>query len=318
MERRLKEVWQEIMKRDSFLLVPHLHPDGDAIGSALGLYWSLKKLGKEVQIFNKTRPLPYFLDFLPGFQKIKDRLPTRFEVVITLDCGDFDRTGLPSRPPFLINIDHHKSNPLFGDLNLVEGGGPATSHLVYRLLKVNRAPIPKESAIALYTGILTDTGNFQYDTVTPRLFRDVAELVELGANPAWISRMVYQRVPLSRLRILSQIYDNLSLHFDGKVVKGFVTQQMFKETGATRDDVESVPNELRNLVSVEVSVFLREEENGDIKISLRSKEWVDVSQIALQLGGGGHIRAAGATIPNTTIEGAWEKLVPLLEEALKR
>jgi len=308
--------WKELLALDRILIVPHINPDGDAIGSGLGLYWSLKKLGKKVYLYNKTQPLPYFLDFLPGFEKISNRLPVEIDGVVSVDCADFSRTGLPERPKILINIDHHQSNPDFGDINLVDRGGPATAQVVYQLLKINRAPLPVESATALYTGILTDTGNFQFDTVTAQLFRDVSELVELGAEPATIAKKLYQRGRLSRLRILSKIYNTLRLYANGKVAMAYVTQEMYRETGADRDDTESVVNELRNLNSVEVGVFLREEEDGGVKISLRSKEQIDVSQIALQLGGGGHIRAAGVTLPNTTIEKAWKTVYAILKSFL--
>ncbi|MEO1942287.1 MAG: bifunctional oligoribonuclease/PAP phosphatase NrnA [Campylobacterales bacterium] len=311
------EVWQEILKGKKITIVPHLNPDGDAIGSGLGLYWALKKLGKNVKLYSKTQPLPYFLDFLPGFQKFTGKYDPSSDLVITVDCGDFERTGLPEKPKRLINIDHHQTNPDFGDLNLVDRGGPATSLVVYYLFKFNQVEFPPESATTLYTGILTDTGNFQYN-VNSELFQVVAKLVEGGADPVWIAQMLYQRDRLSRLRLLAKIYNNIQLCCNGLVAHSFVTLEMYQETGGNRDDTEGVPAQLRNIAPVEIGVFFREEENGGVKVSLRSKSTADVSRIAQKLGGGGHQRAAGATLPVESIEEAREQVIPLIKEELKQ
>jgi len=317
-DKSFQKVWNKILTSDKITIIPHINPDGDALGSALGLYWSLRKMGKKVKIYNKTTPLPYYLDFLPGFEQITSNYPKNTQLAISVDCGDFDRLGLEERPPFLINIDHHYTNPDFGDLNLVDRGGPATAYVVYQLLKRNRGELTPEGATALYTGILTDTGNFQYDTVTGDLFRAVADLVDAGAKPGWIGQMLYQRDRLSRLRLLAKILDNIRLLLDGKVAFSFATQEMFRETGATKEDTETISSQLRNIAPVEIGLFLREEEDGSVKVSLRSKEKVDVGKISVKLRGGGHARAAGATLYNTTIEGALKKVLPLIEEELKR
>ncbi|MRJ06461.1 MAG: bifunctional oligoribonuclease/PAP phosphatase NrnA [Epsilonproteobacteria bacterium] len=316
-DKTFRQIWKKLMESDKITIIPHLNPDGDALGSGLGLYWTLKKLGKKVKIYNKTTPLPYYLDFLPGFDQITNQYPKDTQVVVSVDCGDFDRLGIEERPPFLINIDHHYTNPNFGDLNLVDRGGPATAYVVYQLLKRNRAELTPEGATGLYTGILTDTGNFQYETVTGDLFRAVADLVDAGANPGWIGQMLYQRDRLSRLRLLAKILDNIRLLLNGKVAFSFATQKMFRETGATKEDTETISSQLRNIGPVEIGLFLREEEDGSVKVSLRSKEKVDVGKISVKLGGGGHARAAGATLPNTSIEEALKIILPLIEKELK-
>jgi len=293
-----KKIWNKIKESDNIVLISHVNPDGDALGSSLSMYNILKNMGKNVTIVNTTE-LASYLDFLPNFDKVKKQLPKKIDLMISFDCGSFDRLGIEEKPSFLINIDHHISNTNYGDINLIEEAA-STSQVVFNILEANGVEIDTDSAICIYTALVTDTGNFQYESVTDEVFRVASELVKCGVKPDFISKMLYERDRLSRLRFLAKALDTLELHLEGKVGSVEVTNELMAITGAIKDDTDGLVNMVRKLESVEVAMMLREEENGDIKISLRSKNYVDVSKIAVKYGGGGHIRASGATISGKT------------------
>jgi phosphoesterase RecJ-like protein len=251
--------------------------------------------------------LPPYLDFLPNYDKVTKTLPKQIDLMISFDCGSFDRLGISNRPKFLINLDHHISNTNYGDMNLIEDAA-STSQVVFNILQANNIKIDTDSAICIYTALVTDTGNFQYESVTSEVFRVASELVKCGVKPEFVSKMLYERDRLSRLRFLAKALDTLELYLDGKVGVVEVTNELMQKTGAVKDDTDGLVNMVRKLATVEVAIMLREEEEG-IKISLRSKNYVDVSKIAVKYGGGGHIRASGATITNKTFKEIKEMLI---------
>jgi len=308
-----KQIWQQIENARNITLTAHINPDGDALGSELALYPILKKMGKKVTVFNATKPLPQYLDFLPNFDKITDKFPKNSDLTISFDCGSFDRLGIEEKPSFLINIDHHISNTGYGDINLVEPDYASTSLVIYDILKANGIDMPKESAVCIYTAMVTDTGSFQYESVNDRVFECAAEMVRCGVKPDFVSKMLFQRDRLSRLRLLAKAYDTIEMCCDGKAAFVEVTREMMEMTGAIKEDTDSIVNSVRAIAPVEIACMLREEEEG-IKISLRSKNYADVSKIAQKYGGGGHIRAAGATLKN---EFDFEKVKQMLKKELK-
>ena len=293
-----KKIWNKIKESDNIVLISHVNPDGDALGSSLSMYNILKNMNKNVSVVNVTDLAPY-LDFLPNYDKVKKQLPKNIDLMISFDCGSFDRLGIEEKPKFLINLDHHISNTNYGDINLIEEAA-STSQVVFNILEANNVKIDKDSATCIYTALVTDTGNFQYESVTAEVFRVASELVKCGSSPEFVSKMLYERDRLSRLRFLAKALDTLELSLEGKVGIVEITNELMQKTGAVKDDTDGVVNMVRKLATVEVAIMLREEENGDIKISLRSKNYVDVSKIAVKYGGGGHIRASGATIKDKT------------------
>ena len=293
-----KKIWNKIKESDNIVLISHVNPDGDALGSSLSMYNILKNMNKNVSVVNVTDLAPY-LDFLPNYDKVKKQLPKNIDLMISFDCGSFDRLGIEEKPKFLINLDHHISNTNYGDINLIEEAA-STSQVVFNILEANNVKIDKDSATCIYTALVTDTGNFQYESVTAEVFRVASELVKCGVKPEFVSKMLYERDRLSRLRFLAKALDTLELSLEGKVGIVEITNELMQKTGAVKDDTDGVVNMVRKLATVEVAIMLREEENGDIKISLRSKNYVDVSKIAVKYGGGGHIRASGATIKDKT------------------
>ena len=313
MQELFKKAWKKIEESNSIVLAAHINPDGDALGSSLSLYPILKKMGKNVKVFNVTKPLPMYLDFLPNFEKVTDKLPKNYDLLISFDCGSFDRLGIEERPPFLINIDHHISNTKYGDINIIDPKAASSSQVVYNMLKTNNIEIPQESAVCIYTALVTDTGSFQYESVNENVFEMAADLVKCGVKPDFVAKMLFQRDRLSRLRLLAKAYDTIELCCEGKVAFVEVTKEMMEITGAIKDDTDTIVNSVRAIATVEVACMLREDDDG-IKISLRSKNFADVSKIAVKYGGGGHIRAAGATIKD---EFDFEKVKEMLKQDLK-
>ena len=313
MQELFKKAWKKIEESNSIVLAAHINPDGDALGSSLSLYPILKKMGKNVKVFNVTKPLPMYLDFLPNFEKVTDKLPKNYDLLISFDCGSFDRLGIEERPPFLINIDHHISNTKYGDINIIDPKAASSSQVVYNMLKTNNIEMPQESAVCIYTALVTDTGSFQYESVNEKVFEMAADLVKCGVKPDFVAKMLFQRDRLSRLRLLAKAYDTIELCCEGKVAFVEVTKEMMEITGAIKDDTDTIVNSVRAIATVEVACMLREDDDG-IKISLRSKNFADVSKIAVKYGGGGHIRAAGATIKD---EFDFEKVKEMLKQDLK-
>ncbi len=287
----MKEVLQKIKQASHIALLTHHNPDADTLGSALGMFYILKKIQKRATVINSD-PLPYNLTFLPGVTKIKEAVPLEADLWISFDCGSFDRLGVKKKRAFLINIDHHATNTLYGDINIVKPECASTSQVVYEMAKVLQLPITKESAICFYTALVDDTGFFKYESVNSRVFEFAKELCELGVVPEEVARELTMREPLAKLRLIELMLESLELRLMAKVAVVYVTQQMLKKSGATKEMGESGLEMARSLATVEVALLLRQEEDGRIKVSLRSKS-IDVGKIALHFGGGGHKRAAG-------------------------
>jgi len=185
---------------------------------------------------------------------------------------------------------------------------------VHNFCKYNNIEIDKESAICMYTALVTDTGSFQYESVNEKVFLMATDMVRAGVDVAFISKMLFQRDRLSRLRLLAKAYDTIEMCCDGEAIFAHVTKEMMEITGAIKDDTDTIVNSLRAIRTVEIACMLREDDEG-IKVSLRSKNYADVSKIAEALGGGGHVRAAGATIKG---EFDFEKVKEILKEYITK
>ncbi len=306
-----KKVAQILKSEDSFLIVSHKNPDGDAIGSSLALYSVLKELGKEVYVENPTKPA-YTYDFLPDYDAIELITNSRdVKVVIAVDSAEMHRCGLKDeyvKDKLLINIDHHKTNPGFGDINIIEPDAAAVGCIIWDILKEGGLPISKRTAEYLYLSILTDTGSFRYSSTSPKTFAIASELLKLGVEPWYISSNIYESEKPETYKLLSLVLDTLTLYHEGKLAVVYVTQDMFKKTNTNADNTEGFVNYARSIRGVEVGVLLREDEPDVFKISIRSKGNVDVSEVATQFEGGGHKNAAGGTI-RAPLKEALEKIV---------
>jgi phosphoesterase RecJ-like protein len=287
-----------------FALSTHINPDGDAIGSELGLYCFLTRLGKSVKMFN-TDAVPGNYKFLPNWERIEDihTLSTyQPEVLIVLDASTLERIGktlakslLPTHK--LVNIDHHATAEAFGDINLILPTASSTSEIVYKLIKHHEFPICKACALCLYTGLMFDTGCFRHSNTTAETHQIAAELIGIGDfTPDEVYRNVYEQVPVAKMHLLSEVLRTLEITDDGKIASVYATQAMFRKTGTTADAVEGVVNQIQAIAGVEVALCVSEMTDRSTKVSLRSQAYVDVSQLAAEFQGGGHARAAGCRI----------------------
>jgi phosphoesterase RecJ-like protein len=309
-----------IREHETFCVVGHIRPDGDCIGSQLGLALALQNEGKKVTVWNQDSvPEKYkFLNADKLFEK--PRHGEKFDCVIALDCASFERLGKVGEcigdRKILINIDHHESNPRYGDVNWVSPREPSCGELIYRILKVARWPITKPIADLLFTAISTDTGSFQYPTTRPGTFHTGAELVTRGADLAKIGNEVYQSYPLSRAKLLKHVYSKFRLGADDSIAWFWLKQKDFNRTGAESDDTEGLIDHIRAIEPVIVACVFEEIEPELTRISLRSKNPdVNVNEIAAQFGGGGHPAAAGARIAGKPLS-VQRKVIAAIKKAL--
>lgn len=299
--RVIDRILEVLRAAESVCVVGHIRPDGDCVGSQLGLTYALKAQGKKVACWNPD-PMPEkyrFLDREGVFQK--PRRGMKFDCVVATDCASFERLGaagpfIARRKP-LINIDHHESNTRYGDINWVSPREPSTGELIYRLLKVARWPVTPRIADCLFTAISTDTGSFQYPTTRPGTFHAGGELVSRGADLATISNEVYQSYPLSRVRLLRHVYSRFKLTDQNRIAWFWLRRADLTRTGANPADTEGLIDHIRAIAPVVVAVVFEQMDHHCTRISLRSKHpRVNVNEIAAQFGGGGHPAAAGARI----------------------
>ena len=311
-----------IRSHQVFCIVGHVRPDGDCVGSQLGLALALKAAGKEVVCWNEDRmPQKYeFLDPSHLFQQPKPG--QRFDCVIATDAASFERLGtvggcVQDRALF-INIDHHESNTRYADLNWVAGRAPSTGELIYRLLKTARWPITRQIADCLFTAVSTDTGSFQYSTTQPGTYHVAGELVRRGANLARICDEVYQSYPLSRARLLRHLYSHFRLTHDNQIAYFWLKKADFVATGADSSDSEGLIDHIRAIAPVVAACVFEEIEPELTRISLRSKHSeVNVNEIAAQFGGGGHPAAAGARIPGKPLA-VQRRVIAAVKKALDK
>ncbi len=284
-----------IEKSQKITLVSHTTPDGDALGSSLAFYLALKKMGKNVKIFNATRTLAQRYDFLPSFSKITHIFPKNCDLVISFDCGSFDRLGIEKEDFTLINIDHHKSNTSYGDINIIEPSQASASSVVFSVLQSFGIDMDADIATCIYTALAEDTNFFTTKNVNEKVFTLASTLTSLGANPALVAQKLQQRNSLAKVRLHALFIETIELVNDGRIAIGEVSEEMFKKTGALRYDTTELVDTLHDMSTVEVAIFILTLPDGNYKLSLRSKG-IDISKIASKLGGGGHHHAAGLRV----------------------
>ncbi len=278
----------------------HINPDGDNIGSLLALGMALKEIGKTVHIL-KVDNIPKDYQFLPNVHLIsKPTKDEKIDLFIALDCSDLDRLGsgkeIALKADKILNIDHHITNDNFGHINIVSSSASSTGEMVYYLIKELNIPINKDIAECLYVAISSDTGSFMYDNTSSNTHRVAADLLDKGINLNSITTQLYQNRSLERTQLFIESLRNLNLYYDGKVGTIKITQKMLEDNEATMEDTEGIISFIRDIENVEVACVLKEYDNKEIKLSLRSKKYLDVSKVCLEFNGGGHKRAAGCTI----------------------
>jgi bifunctional oligoribonuclease and PAP phosphatase NrnA len=311
------EIAEAIREHQTFLVLGHLRPDGDCLGSGLGMCELLRSLGKEAQFFTKG-PLQEIFAFLPGHDRIITEPPTtKHDVYIYVDSGDPDRVSEEFHPKgFIINIDHHLSNTRFGTLNWVDVEATAAGEQIYRLADVMKQPITPALATCLYTAILTDTGGFRFSNTDQMTFRVAAKLVESGADPAKIAGQVYESRKPQSVQLIGEVYASLRYEFDGRFVWTEIRQELFDKVGGEDVEPEGLSSDIRGIAGVEVSALFYETPEDFCRLGLRSKSKVNVSELAQSLGGGGHYNASGAMI-REPYEQARDRALQAVREYLK-
>jgi phosphoesterase RecJ-like protein len=310
---------EAIKKGERILILPHILPDGDTIGSALALFLALKKIGKEAWILLKD-DVPYNLRYLPVRHIDREiNLVTKPDIVISIDCSDLSRLDIRSQyiqdAELSINVDHHITNTLFADLNIIDDQASATGEIIYSLIQAMGVALDLEIATCLYTAISTDTGSFKYSNTTARTHQIAADLLQSGICLNEITTELYQNKPSYQIKLLSTVLNTLEFHYQGQLAILHVTDNMLRNTGASTADTDGLIEYARDIKGVEIAILLKELKPGEIKVGLRSKYHMDVSKIAGEFGGGGHTKASGCTI-HGHIEDAKNKLIDLLKDRL--
>ncbi len=315
----LSQVVDLIEKRDRFAITSHLRPDGDSLGSSLGLYWLLRALDKEVEVIMRD-PAPHSYQQLPGADTIRvtPAVDRSYDAVFVIECSDIDRPGLIDlEKQFVVNIDHHSTTELFGTVNWIDSTASAVGEMIYNLSKATGVRVTKEIAECVYTALLTDTGSFHYSNTTERTFKIASELVRTGVKPAKTAEAIFGSYQWPKIQLLSQVLATAKRDDSGHVAWMRQTLEMQEQTKASEEDADGFVNYPLAVGEVEASALFKECSPGVYRTSLRSKGDVNVAKIAEQFGGGGHRNAAGCTL-----QGSWDeveqKLVPLLQDAVKR
>ena len=313
----LDSVFEEINKAESIVILTHENPDGDAIGTGLALYNALKQIGKNPDII--IPEYPRIFEFLPGTSEIKKESDIKkYDLAISVDCATIKMlNGFANYfedAKVKISIDHHSTNTMFGDYNYINPDAPACAQILLVVLEYFKIEITKDIGTCILTGIITDTGGFKYSGVTAETFKFVAELLEKGINVSKVYRRVLQTKTKANFELTKIATNRLEFFEDGKVVFTYITKEDEEKVNAESGDHEGIVEAGRDIEGVEVSIFLHQTEKG-CKVSMRSNEYVNVSDVCLLLGGGGHVHAAGATL-QCSIEQAREKILRQLKSVI--
>lgn len=314
----LDEILKEIAQAESIIILVHENPDGDAIGSGLAMYQALQNMGKDVEIV-----VPEWSRIFANLPKInelkKEGSKKKYDLAIALDCATIKMlngwTNYFEDAKNKVVIDHHSSNSMFGDFNYVDIDAPACCQVLYNMFEYYNWQITKEIAACLIAGLITDTGGFQYSGVSKDTFLMAANLIDTGIDASKIYKDVMSTHTKTSVELKKLILNRMQFLEDDKVTFTYMTLEDEKEIGCEVGDYEGLVNEGRNIEGVEVSIFLHEIDDG-FKVSLRSNNYVNVSDVCLMFGGGGHIRAAGAKIKGTPDE-IKEKLLKEIKRQLK-
>ncbi len=313
-----REVIELVRSGRRFVLLAHLYPDGDVLGSQLGLGLALRDVGRAVT-FACRHAVPESFHFLPGAGEVQQWKDGRgeYDVVVTLDCPDPNRVGglldgLRQPGARVLNIDHHGDNRRYGDVNWIQPGAAATGEMVYDLLEAAELPLTPAVAVNLFTAIVTDTGSFRYSNTTPKTFQVAARLVETGVDPARVANELYETRHLAGLHLLGRILQQVETNPEGTIAWVVIDRSQTESPDLLEaEDFITYPRSLR---TAKVAVLFRELA-GEVKVSMRAKGEVNVARIAARFGGGGHPNAAGVVLPGD-LAGAKVAVLAAVREAL--
>ena len=291
------QIIEEIHRRHSFVLASHERPDGDAIGSQMAMALALRKLGKEVRVVNKDLAPPPILT-LPNVREIEiaNSVTDTGDAVIVMECGDLSRTGVSGLDKgFVINIDHHLGNTMYGAINWFDTTAAACGEMIFNLVQALDVPISKEIATHIYAAILTDTGSFHHSSISAQTFDICRQCVEAGINPVTEAQIIFDNNNLARLKLFGMILNKMELDTTGKVAIIHIDREMARQCSGTYEDTEGIINFPLTVKEIQGVAFLKEINPGTWRVSLRSKGDVNVNAVARLFGGGGHKNASGCS-----------------------
>jgi bifunctional oligoribonuclease and PAP phosphatase NrnA len=315
----LSQVVELIEAKRRFAITSHIRPDGDSLGSSLGLYWLLRALDKDAEVIMRD-PVPHAYQQLPGAGDVRvtPTVDPSYHAVFVIECSDITRPGLIDlEKQFVVNIDHHSTTALFGSINWIDSTASAVGEMIYNLCKATGVRVTKEIAECVYTALITDTGSFHYSNTTERTFKVASELVRTGVKPAKTAEAVFASYPWSRIELMGAVLSTARRDDSGRVACMRQSLEMQHSAQASDEDADGFVNYPLTVGEVEAVALLKECEPGVYRTSLRSKGDVNVAKVAERFGGGGHRNAAGCTL-----RGSWEEaetvIVGLLQDAVKR
>jgi phosphoesterase RecJ-like protein len=314
----LSQVVELIENRKNFAVTSHTKPDGDSLGSSLGLYWLLRALNKNVEVLMRDEA-PQAYAKLPGAQDIiiTPAVEKNYDAVFVIECSGIDRPGLIDlEKQFVVNIDHHSTTALFGAINWIDSTASAVGEMIYNLCKAIGVRPTKEIAECIYTALITDTGSFHYSNTSERTFKIASELVRAGVKPAKVAQNVFNSHRWNKLELLKEVLSTVKRDATGRIAWMFQTIEMKERAGASDEDSDNFVNYPMSVGDIEAVAFIKECAPGVYRISLRSKGDVNVARVAEKFGGGGHRNAAGCTLRGAPEE-VEKSIVPLLQEAVE-
>jgi bifunctional oligoribonuclease and PAP phosphatase NrnA len=305
-----------ILTRQRFLLSSHSRPDGDSIGSQLAMAYALDALKKEVRIVNSDAAPEHYFEF-PGVDRIEiaPAFSGTVDATIVMECSDLTRTGVSGIDGFIINIDHHAGNRMYGALNWFDESAAACGEMVFDLIRALGVPLTLEIATHIYLAILTDTGSFHHSNITPRTFDICRQTVQAGVSPATMARRVFDSNSFGKLKLIGSLLDTMELLHDGRLAVLYMDDAMLAACGCTHNDTEGVINLPLTAREIQAVVFFKISSTRDVRVSMRSKYDVDVRLVANEFGGGGHKNAAGFTVSGALAD-VRPKIVARLEQAI--
>lgn len=304
MSKCYKQVIDKLLNSKSICIISHINPDGDNIGSTIGLGMGLLSSLHGKVVMAKSDTIPSLFSFLPGVSNIREiNKDEKFDVLIALDCSDQYRLGeyqwIINNSDCVINIDHHISNNNFGDINIIESNASSTGEIVYKLLSCMKIKITKEIATCLYVAISTDTGSFKYDNTSSLTHKIASDLLDCNIDLNEITRNIYQSRSLSKTKLLISCLNSLRLYNENKIAIVSITKNMLEKSNSSTNDADGIIDFIRDIDTVEVACVLKEIHPLEVKVGFRSKKYVDVAKIAESFEGGGHKRASGCTVKSS-------------------
>lgn len=296
-----RDIVEAIRGKRRFVLSSHSRPDGDSIGSQLAMAYALRALGKEAHVVNADAP-PGPLMAFPGVVDIEiaERLAGTYDAAIIMECGDLARTGVAGfEQSFVINIDHHPGNTVYGQINWFDASAAACGEMVFDLIRALGVPLSIEIATHIYMAILTDTGSFHYSSISPRTFEICREALEAGVDPVLVARNVYDSNNMGRLKLFGAVLSAMQIDATGRIAIVYLDHEMARAAGGTYEDTEGLINLPLTVKEIQAVVFFKQIAGNGYRVSMRSKGDIDIGGVAKAFDGGGHKNAAGCTVTGT-------------------